>query len=335
MWTPPSDQVETVDIGWKPPADSVVSVDQSASAPQNAGIESIAQPIRDAGNYIANSSVGQTVGKVASAIGKASDIASPLTAIVTPGSGIPELAQQYAKPMAQAEGQVVSDVGSKAGYPTVGAVAGTAVSMIPELASAYMGWKALHNVQNPIVKGALNTPQELSPEYASQNQAVGISDKLPIQRGTVAKYPGLDGLPTNSPPPQSPTVAPLSYPKDTNTYLNFARDRIDSLGAQLTPQELADHKTILSNILNDLKVKGQVGTPVFAKAAQLQTDTSGLQNTVIPGRANLNQAYGISKTLNPEVMQAIKNYAQKYGKLALKEAIGVGLGVGVAKKLTQ
>lgn len=338
MSKPPFDPSQPFDAGAKPAFDpnQPFSVgDQATSAPSNAGIESLAQPIRDAGNYIANSPVGQAVGKVASVVGKAADIASPLTAIVTPGSGIPELAQQYAKPIAQSEGQIVSDIGSKTGYPTAGAVAGTGISMIPELASAYVGWKGLHNIENPIVKGSLNTPQELSPEYASQNQAVGISDKLPIQRGTIAKYPGLNGLPSNVPPSQSATVAPLSYPKDTNTYLNYARDRVDSLGNQLTPQELSDHKTILSNILNDLKVKGQVGTPVFAKASQLQTDTSALQNSVIPGRADLNKAYGISKTLNPDVMNAIKNYAQKYGKLALKEAIGVGLGVGVARKLSQ
>lgn len=203
-------------------------------------------------------------------------------------------------------GEGVAEEFGRTGHPAVGAAFGTAIQMAPEIIQAGTGLSNLYQSGNPIVKGLINTPQELGPEYEALDKSAGVSGKLPVQRGTIPKFPGLDGLPKNVPPPEAPNVSPVSYPKDTNTYLNFVRDRLDSVGKNLSPQELADHKTILSNLMKKMAVDGQAGTQVFAKAAQAQSDLTGLQNSAIPGRDSLNRAYGISKGLQGITKRALK-----------------------------
>ena len=289
------------------------------SQPSTPWYQQAADMVNSAGNTIANSSVGQAIGKVGNVIGQAANVAAPLVAAVTPGSGIPELAQKGAPAVAQAEGQAVSDYGQQKGYPMTGAAVGTGISMIPDAINAYAGVEGLHNVDNPVIKGLLNTPQELGPEYAALDAKAGVSGQLPIQRGSVPKFPGLDGQPSNAPPTQAPNVAPISYPKDTNTSLNFVRNRIDGVGDNLTPQELSDHKTILSNLMGKMSTQGQGNTPVFAKAAQASSDVTDLQNANVGGRASLNTAYRVSKGLQGAT-DAIKKYGSK--------AVGVAGSVG-------
>lgn len=293
----------------------------TSTQPQQPWYQEASDTINSAEDAVANSSIGQKVGQVATAIAPAVGVAKTLTGIVTPGSGIPELAQDLAPAISQAEGQAVSDYGLKKGYPLTGAGIGTGISMIPDAVAAYVAWKGIHNVDNPIVKGLVNSPQELGPEYQALDQKAGVSGKLPVQRGTIAKYPGLDGLPSNVPPTQAPEVSPLSYPKDTNTYLNFVKDRLDGVGKSMAPQELSDHKTMLNSLMTKMTAQGQGSTPVFAKAAQAASDITDLQNEAIKGRASLNTAYGISKG-----QQSLTDFIKKWGLRGLEGTVLAGLG---------
>lgn len=127
----------------------------------------------------ANSRLGQGISKVSEAVAPAMKMTRRLTDIVTPGSGIPEMAQELAPKISQAEGQAVSDYGQRKGYPMTGAAAGTAVAMIPDFLSAYAGMRGLGQSTNPTIKGLMNTPKELGPQYAAQNAAIGISERVP------------------------------------------------------------------------------------------------------------------------------------------------------------
>lgn len=221
-------------------------------------------------------------------------------------------------------GEGVSNLGNEVGHPNIGAAVGTAIQMAPYVAGGIGIYKGLNAIENPIVKGLMHTPQELGPEYQALDQQSGVSQKLPVQKGTVAKFPGLDGSPQNQPPVEAPNVSPISYPKDRNTYLNFVRDRIDGPGQNLTPQELADHDKILSDIMSNMKANGQSGTPVFQKAAQAGSDITNLRNANVPGRPGLNTAYGISKN-SQAIQQAIAQYAKKAVQWG-----GPALGAGAA-----
>lgn len=207
-------------------------------------------------------------------------------------------------------GEGVSNLGNQVGYPNTGAAIGTAIQMAPYIAAGVGVYQGLNAVENPIVKGLMNTPQELGAEYQALDQQAGVSQKLPVQRGSVPKFPGLDGTPQNQPPTQAPNVAPIVYPKDTNTYLNFVRDRIDGVGQNLTPQELSDHDTILNKLMGNMKTQGEGGTTVFAKAAQAGSDITDLRNANVPGRPGLNTAYGISKG-SQSLQDAIGHYVGK------------------------
>lgn len=294
MWTPPADQVES-ESQWKPPTDAVETPDQSTWQAVQSALSSRPE-LQPFGEEQPSSQPSSVTGAALQAAEKT--LAAPIRTGATLAQ-VPDVA-----------GQAASDIGLATGYPKTGAAIGTAIKMAPYVAGGVGLYQGLNAVENPIVKGLLNTPRELGPEYQALDQEAGVSQKLPVQKGTVAKFPALDGSPQNEPPPEAPHVSPISYPKDRNTYLNFVRDRIDGVGQNLTPQELADHDKILNDIMSSMKSKGQGGTPVFQKAAQAGSDITNLRNAAVSGRPALNTAYGISKN-SEAVAQAIKQYALK------------------------
>jgi len=208
-------------------------------------------------------------------------------------------------------------------HPAIGAAAGTLISMAPDIATAASGMGALEAGKEglpAIARGLLTSPSELGPEIEAGEQVAGIdTDILPVRRGTIPKFPGLDGLPTNTPPPQAPTVTPLVYPKDTSTFLNFARSRVDGLGEQLQPQELADYRTILNDMIQGGEVKA--GTKPYAKASQLYSDTNSLFTQAVAGREDLNEVYKYAKMI-PSIGDAISTATKKYGPPVIKGIMG-------------
>ena len=265
-------------------------------------------------------------GKLASIIGKASQIAEPLISAVMPGSGIPEMAQAAAPGIAQSEGQIASDAGLAAGYPKTGAAIGTGIAMIPDIAAAATTIPALKGT-GPLMKGLMTSPEELGPAMQAGEEAAGIdTGTLPVRRGTVMKFPGLDGLPTNTPPPEAPNVAPSVYSKDTSTFLNTARQRVDSLGEEMQPQELADYRVILNNMIKGGEVKP--GTKPYALASQLYTDTNSLFTQAVAGRADLNEVYKYAKIM-PSIGDALGGAVKKYGPRVVQGALAIGGGGAV------
>lgn len=174
-------------------------------------------------------------------------------------------------------------------------------------------------------RAILNSPEALGPEFRGGEKAAGISGDLPLRRGGTQKFPDLAGQPSLSPPVEAPMVAPLSYAKDTNSFLNQARARVQAFGDKLSPQELNDYKTELSNILGSTPP----GTPQYAIASQLKTDVTALHNTAIPGREQLNAVYGLSKTLHPDIGGMVSTLIKKVGWLPVKIALGTAGAKGI------
>lgn len=247
-----------------------------------------------------------------------------LTGIVTPGSGIPELAQEFAPKIAQKEGEMIAEKGGEMGYPKTAAAIGTGVSMIPEIATAITGFKGMGESDIPLIKGLMNTPEELSPEYDILHKAAGISKDLPIQRGNALRFPNMAGQPSSIPPPFAPAISPLSYAKDPNTLLNLARGRMEALADKLSPQELNDYKTLIGQMIDTGKIGA--GKPL-AIATQLKAQATELLNNRVQGLADLNKAYAIAKTMkNP--MQLLPDFIQtgiqKYGPWFARAAAVAG-----------
>ena len=249
-----------------------------------------------------------------------------------------DVARQYTlDPVAQK----ASDIGLATGYPNTGAAIGTAIKISPEILSAYTSLKGMYNSANPILKGITNTPQEIGQQMGAGEQAAGINPQLPVRSGTMARFPKTNpdvvtvtpegtAIPGGTPMSTIPDVTPTQYPKNTNALLNHIENRITQFGDQINPQELSDYKKILPEMFN----KGEVvrGTPQYAMASKLNSQIGDLYNKAIPGRDQLNQAYSVSKTLHPDIITPLQNYAQKYGKQALKEAIAVAVGDAVASR---
>lgn len=240
-------------------------------------------------------------------------------------------------------GEKVAELGGTMGYPATGAAIGTAVQMAPDILAAGTSLKGLYESPNVYAQGITKTPQEIGQLMGQGEEAAGVSNKLPVRSGTLARFPKtapdvMTGTPDGTVIPpgtsmnQVPSVNPSIYPKNTNSLLNFIQDRVSQFGSKLSPQELADYRRMLPEMFS----KGEVmrGTPQYALASDLQNKVTTLYTQAIPGRAVLNQAYSVSKTLHPEVMNALLNYVQKYGKSALKEAIGVGAGIAGGKALS-
>lgn len=212
------------------------------------------------------------------------------------------------------------------GYFLPGAI--KTIASIPGAIKTALGESSI-----PLLKALGKSPGELSPEFSTGNEAAGISEQLPVQRGAMARFPQPERIaPTKQPIPIAkaetlPSVPPVSYPRDPASFINFAQARIKAFGSRLSPQELNDYKDILSDIFNTGKIAH--GTPQYAVASQLGTDVSGLHTAAIPGREALNATYGLSKTLHPDLVGPLFGLVKRFGKLAVASALaGAGFETG-------
>jgi hypothetical protein len=327
-WSPPTSDVMKTD-SWQPPATDV------ADNNQQPWYQSAADTIQNAEKTVTPKAISGALGKISSqpemqpiqSIVPSIPKGNPVQQVLGSMRDIAGAPFRFGQTLMQAPdiaGEAANDFGASQGYPLTGAAVGTAIKMLPAAATAYGGWEGIHNIPSPTLQGLLNTPKELGPRYTAIDSKAGVSGDLPVQRGNISKFPGLDGTPQNAPPIQTPNVAPTIYPKDTNTYLNFVRNRIANLGKEMTPQELADHDSMLSSLMGKMQVNNQGQTPVFAKAAQAHSDITAIRNAIVPGRADLNTSYGIAKTqeqLGPLVKKYLSNAAKVGGTIG-----GVGSG---------
>lgn len=215
-----------------------------------------------------------------------------------------------------ATGEAIAETGGALGYPKTAAALGTAVSMAPELLGAGKALSLMRTSQAPLARAIRLKPKQLGQEFEAINREAGISGNLPERMGSKARFPPpeLQGLATRPPKPlllgeTIPEVPPKSYPRDMNTFLNLASDRIKKFGKQLSPQELDDYKTELSTLLREKK--GLKGTPPYAVATKLYKETTALQNEIMPGMEDLNKVYSLSKKLHPEVGKAVVGIVKK------------------------
>jgi hypothetical protein len=223
-------------------------------------------------------------------------------------------------------GEAIAESEGAEGYPKAGVAAGMGVSMIPALANTAIGLNSMYESDNPLIKGMVNTPKELSPEYDELHQAAGISKNLPVTGGRVARFPNMAGQPSANPPPFAPAIAPINYPRDPNALLNFARARMEGLSDQLSPQELNDYRTLIGQMIDTGKVGS--GAPLAA-ASQLRAQATDLLNNRVEGLADLNKAYAISKTVqNPSTLipEVIREGVEKYGPWFARGAAFIGAG---------
>lgn len=216
-------------------------------------------------------------------------------------------------------------------HPNVGAAMGTIVSKAPEIVSAGMGLGEIALGDSAVAQAIRKTPQMIGKEMEVGSKAAGISDKLPVQRGAFARFP--NNLSKGMVPEaaqESLPMAPASYPKDPNAFVNFAMARVSAFGKKLSPQELNDTKTVLSTMMRDGKLAP--GTPPYAIASKVKTMVTELHRDAIPGREELNKIYAISKTLHPELGKWLGDGAKKYGVKAIG-AVLAGLGIGAGAKM--
>lgn len=262
-----------------------------------------------------------------------------------------QVRQYTTQPLAQA----ISDAGNDAGYPKTGAAIGTAVAISPEILGAVTGLEGLYKSPSPTVQGLLNTPQELSPQYAAQNAAAGISNTVPETASKVVNpdpysYPStltkpkyvngiagqVEGAPTiprlkpQVAPEPLPSTTPLKYPDDPGTLINLINNRVNQFGQSLNPQELSDYKNLLQTKMGaggDIPKFDQNGnmTSIWAQASQTNKNLTGALNQAVD--QNINPANLPDGTLQSrgdlnqaystaKTQQNITDFVKKYGARA-------------------
>lgn len=229
-------------------------------------------------------------------------------------------------------GENIAEALGRSGRPVLGAGLGTTVSMIPELLASGTTIAAMERSPSTLARAIRTTPSEFNAEFRAGEKAAGITDVLPVQRGAKPRFqpnPSMKSL-------QLPTEKPISYPKDTPSFVNFAKARMRGFGDKLSPNEVDDYAKVATTTLDKLEGQGLRNTPLFAAVADLKTMATNLRNEVIPGRSELNKVYALSRKLNASgLKEAIAGLSKRYGKKALEGAILGGSGAYAAKKVFQ
>lgn len=212
-------------------------------------------------------------------------------------------------------GEKIAEFGGRQGYPISGALAGTAVQVAPELLSTVLGLKGLYKSTDPAVKGALNTTKELGADYQAQNDAIGVTRRVPPEGGLKPRFAELERVAaTKQPKPvipaePVPSNIPVRYPSKPGDFLSYANGRLSSQ-KPIAPQELMDWQVKLQTDMSNgtiPKIDPTTGriTTVFQQATDLLNRTKGAFNSaseplikeaelpsgVMPTRPGLNQAF--------------------------------------------
>lgn len=226
-----------------------------------------------------------------------------------------------------------------------GAVAGIP-KVIRSIGNAYDS--AVSYIQNPVARGLLQSTKKLGESFNAQNEAVGITRRVPVEGGRVAKFDAPERLvPTRQPRPITPAeplpdVVPKQYPKDTGSFLNYANAKLKGLGNKISPQELTDWKVKIQTDISSGKIpkfdpETKRITTVYQQAVDLSKRiTSQLNKTIEPAlkeanlpkgtirsRADLNRAFSVS---------AGKENVGRLLKKGVKYALGGGLAYQLGKR---
>ena len=243
----------------------------------------------------------------------------------------------------------IAEEGGKVGYPKTGIALGGAVALAPDILATTTGLEGLYKSQNPIVKGLLNSPSELGADFAAQNDAIGVTRRVPVEGGMKPSFP----VHGNVPPEVLGTVVPSKYPANTGAFLAYANNKLANLGDAINPQELMDWQVKLQTDLNSGRIPqfdkttGRI-TTAFQQASDLLSRTKQAFNRVasnaltpevqaqlpegaIKNRPDLNRAFRVSTTAQNPIRAAIPPQAaailKKYAPAVLE-----GLGFGAATR---
>lgn len=193
-----------------------------------------------------------------------------------------------------------------------GVVAGAVPAIGPDVLAAYSSLRGLYNPENPLAVGLTNSTKDISPQYAAQNEALGVSNDVPETANKIKyqdpyEYPSqltkpkyVNGQPVPNPggstfsrpkvqlPADSgmgaaqplPGNIPLQYPNDPASLINHINDTIDTHGANVPLQQLQDYKELLSTKMAGDAPEIPRGTPLFAKATQTSQKVNSTMNQV-------------------------------------------------------
>jgi hypothetical protein len=232
--------------------------------------------------------------------------------------------------------------------PKIPAATGTAVAMIPDVLSMSVGGAGAEDaVGSKLSQALFKSPRAIGQEMRAGLKDAGISRRPPELAGSAKfenpyQYPSSLSNPRGGkfprPKPELPaeplpTSTPLKYPDDPASFYNFADSRLkafasDPKNIKLNPQELNDYKRILSTKITRMEREGLSGDPLYADLSDLKSRVSSLHEAVVPGRAELNKVYGLSKNIRKipgKIVSAAKTTAKVlgYGGLATGGAYGL------------
>jgi len=191
------------------------------------------------------------------------------------------------------------------------------LAMAPELLGAITSWEGIHNTTNPTVKGLVNSPQELGPQYEAQNEAIGVTRRTPQEGGAKPAYPepyqypsqltkmkptkfikGVPGpledtgqtiprLKPQIPAESLPSTVPIRYPSKPGDFMTYANNRLQ-FGSQLDPQELMDWQVKLQTDMSNGAIpkfdpNGKI-TTVFQQASDLKSRIGNVFNQIAEPR---------------------------------------------------
>lgn len=228
--------------------------------------------------------------------------------------------------------------------PFISASLTTPLAVAPAIAGTALGLEGLYNAPSSTVKGLMNTPQELGPEYEAQNQAIGVTRRIPQEGGAKPTFAPPENLAfTKQPKPLPggeaqplPSTMPIRYPSKPGDFMAYADNRL-KFGTQLDPQELMDWQVKLQTDMSNGTIPrfdptGKI-TTIFQQASDLKNRIQQTFNQIaeprlvgadlpegtMPTREGLNKAYGISSG-----QQNLQRGLKKVGTGARYTAEGAG-----------
>jgi hypothetical protein len=201
-------------------------------------------------------------------------------------------------------GKVAEEYTSMGLDPKIAAMLGTPLAIAPAIAGTALSLEGLHNAPSPTVKGLMNTPQELGPEYEAQNKAIGVTRRIPQEGGAKPTFnsPYQNTLSTKPPralpvgvDPETgiqsnligaeplPSNVPIRYPSKPGDFMAYANNRL-KFGTQLDPQELMDWQVKLQTDMNNPSAIPKFQTDNFGnptgKLTTIYQQASDLNNRI-------------------------------------------------------
>lgn len=220
------------------------------------------------------------------------------------------------------------------GYALPGTV--KAIASIPSRIKGFLG-----SSETPLLRSLGKNTQELGKEYIAQNEAIGVTRRVPVESGMKVRMSPVHG----NPPPE---IVPSQYPRNTGAFMNYANSKLRGFGDKMNPQELMDWQVKLQTDMSNGTIpkidptSGRI-TTVYQQATDLLRRTkeafnaqanpligkADLPKGVMPTREGLDKAFGYSAS-----QESLIKGLKKAGKYATLAALGLGSGNAILNRIT-